>query len=67
MTATFIELHIDGNGPILIDIMDISRVGPAHGDATGSRVVLPDGTVLDVREDARTIKAMMREAGVVRA
>ena len=67
MTPAFLELHPDEGGTMIVDVLDISRVGPAQGGAKGCRAVFKGDTrPNNFKDDVNVIKDAIRDAGVMR-
>jgi len=61
MTPVFLELHPDEGGTLIVDVLDISRVGPAHGAAKGcSALFKGDHKTVGFKEDIKVIKDAMK-------
>ena len=67
MSPVFLELHPDAGGTLIVDVLDISRVGPAHGDAKGcSALFKGDHKTVGFKDDITVIKGAMRGAATLR-
>jgi len=67
MSPVFLELHPDEGGTLIVDVLDISRVGPAHGAAKGCSVLFKgDHKTVGFKDDITVIKGAMRGAATLR-
>jgi len=67
MTPVFLELHRDGGGTEIVDVLEISRIGPAHGTAKGFRAVFKgDPRAVNYKDDVEVVKDAMKDAGTLR-
>jgi hypothetical protein len=62
MTA-FLTLHRDEGGTMTVNLADIVSFGEAHGDATGSRVVIRDVGVFGCKDDVGRIADALEASG----
>src|SRR5450830_1508374 len=56
MSPVFLELHPDEGGTLIVDVLDVSRVGPAHGAAKGCSVLFKgDHKTVGFKDDITVI------------
>ncbi len=67
MSAAFITVTLDDDaGQVLVNVADISSIGPAKGHAKGSRIILRRKRVLNVVDPYARLRDALRDAGLVK-
>ena len=63
MSPVFITLHPDEGGEMVVNVNDITAIGPAYGDAKGARVTVRGLRTWGVKDTLARLREAIRHSG----
>ena len=65
MSPVFVTLHPDEGGEMIVNVEDITALGPAYGDAKGSRVTVRGLRTYSLKDALDRIRESMGHSGSI--